>query len=110
MNLKRTVTVGVVAVGLMCSGGYAQAAEPAQSVAPTAPAPTAQSATGSASPYAGAFGGVIDLSVPGGVRNMNNTGTKAEAGKAQPAAAKETAPAAPAAVTTAPSATGAAAK
>ena len=92
MNFKRTVTVGVVAVGLMCSAGYAQADESSQ----TAPG----------SPFAGAFGGVIDLSVPGGVRNINNTGTKAEAGKAQPAAAKETAPAAPAAVTTAPNATG----
>ena len=77
MNLKRTVTVGVIAVGLMCSGGYAHAAEPAQSVAPTAPAPTAQSATGSASPYAGAFGGVIDLSVPGGVRNVGASGSSA---------------------------------
>ena len=91
MIFKRAVTVGVVAVGLMCSAGYVQADESSQ----TAPG----------SPFAGAFGGVIDLSVPGGVRNMNNTGgTKAEAGKAQPAAAKETAPAA--AVTTAPSATG----
>ena len=90
MNFKRTVTVGVVAVGLMCSAGYAQADESSQ----TAPG----------SPFAGAFGGVIDLSVPGGVRNMNNTsGTKAEAVKAQPAAAKETAPAA--AATSAPSAT-----
>ena len=89
INFKRTVTVGVVAVGLMCSAGYAQADESSQ----TAPG----------SPFAGAFGGVIDLSVPGGVRNMNNTGTKAEAGKAQPAAAKETAPTAPA--TSAPSAT-----
>lgn len=92
MNFKRTITVGVVAVGLMCSAGYAQADESSQ----TAPG----------SPFAGAFGGVIDLSVPGGVRNMNNTGTKAEAAKAQPAAAKEPAPAAPAAVTTAPSTTG----
>ena len=92
MNFKRTVTVGVVAVGLMCSAGYAQADESSQ----TAPG----------SPFAGAFGGVIDLTVPGGVRNVNNTGTKAEAGKVQPAAAKETAPAAPAAVTTAPNATG----
>lgn len=81
MNFKRTVTVGVVAVGLMCSAGYAQADESSQ----TAPG----------SPYAGAFGGVIDLSVPGGVRNMNNTGaTKAEAGKAHPAAAAESKPAA----------------
>jgi hypothetical protein len=94
MNLKRTVTVGVVAVGLMCSAGYAQADESSQ----TAPG----------SPFAGAFGGVIDLSVPGGVRNMNNTGgTKAEAGKAQPAAAKDSA-ATGASATTAPSASGAA--
>lgn len=90
MNFKRTITVGVVAVGLMCSAGYAQADESSQ----TAPG----------SPFAGAFGGVIDLSVPGGVRNMNSIKeTKAEAVKAQPAAAKETAPAAPA--TSAPSAT-----
>lgn len=81
MNFKRTVTVGVVAVGLMCSAGYAQADESSQ----TAPG----------SPFAGAFGGVVDLTVPGGVRNMNNTGgTKAEAGKAQPAAATESKPAA----------------
>jgi hypothetical protein len=95
MNLKRTVTVGVVAVGLMCSAGYAQATESSQ----TAPG----------SPFAGAFGGVIDLSVPGGVRNMNSIKeTKAEPAKVQPAVAKETAPAA--AATTAPSAAGAAAK
>ncbi|MDO8355111.1 MAG: hypothetical protein Q7U76_01810 [Nitrospirota bacterium] len=94
MNLKRTVTVGVVAVGLMCSAGYAQATESSQ----TAPG----------SPFAGAFGGVIDLSVPGGVRNMNNTGgTKAEAAKAQPAVAKDSA-ATGASATTAPSASGAA--
>lgn len=80
MNLKRTVTVGVVAVGLMCSAGYAQAEESSQ----TAPG----------SPFAGAFGGVVDLTVPGGVRNMNNTGgTKAEAGKAHPAVGAENAPA-----------------
>jgi hypothetical protein len=91
MNLKRTVSVGVVAVGLMCSAGYAQATESSQ----TAPG----------SPYAGAFGGVIDLSVPGGVRNMNNTGgTKAEAGKAHPAAETESKPAA-AAGSSAPSPT-----
>lgn len=93
MNLKRTVTVGVVAVGLMCSAGYAQATESSQ--------------TGPGSPFAGAFGGVIDLTVPGGVRNMNNTGgTKVEAGKAHPAAAQESAPAGAAA--SAPSASGAA--
>lgn len=91
MNFKRTVSAGVVAVGLMCSGEYAQAAESAQ----TAPG----------SPYAGAFGGVIDLSVPGGVRNMNNiSGTTAETGKAQPAVAKESVPAG-ASATSAPSAT-----
>ncbi|OGW48519.1 MAG: hypothetical protein A2V62_03055 [Nitrospirae bacterium RBG_19FT_COMBO_58_9] len=94
MNFKRTVSVGVVAVGLMCSGEYAQAAE------------SSQSAPGS--PYAGAFGGVIDLSVPGGVRNMNSTsGTKAETAKVQPAVAKESAPAA-ASATSAPSTSGAA--
>jgi hypothetical protein len=91
MIFKRAVTVGVVAVGLMCSAGYAQADESSQ----TAPG----------SPFAGAFGGVIDLSVPGGVRNMNSIkAAKVEPAKVQPAAAKETAPAA--AATTAPSATG----
>lgn len=95
MNLKKNISVAVVAVGLMCSGGYAQAAE------------SAQSAPGS--PFTGAFGGVVDLSVPGGVRNMNNTSApKAETAKAQPAVAKETAPAAAAAATSAPSVTGAA--
>ena len=92
MNLKRTAAVGVVAVGLMCSAGYAQAEESSQ----TAPS----------SPFAGAFGGVVDLTVPGGVRNMNNTGgTKAEAAKTQPAAAKDSA-ATGASATTAPSASG----
>ena len=72
MNFKKTVTVGIVAVGLMCSGEYAQAAESAQ--------------TGNASPIAGAFGGVVDLNVPGSVRDTNsNSGTKTETGKAQPA-------------------------
>lgn len=97
MNLKKNVSVAVVAVGLLCSAGYAQAEE------------SAQNAPGS--PFAGAFGGVVDLSVPGGVRNMNSIkAAKAEPAKIQPAVAKETAPAAPAAATTAPSATGAAAK
>ena len=49
MNLKRNVSVAVVAVGLMCGAVYAQAEE------------SAKSAPGS--PYAGAFGGVVDLSV-----------------------------------------------
>lgn len=94
MNFKKNVSVAVVAVGLMCSAGYAQAEESAQ----TAPG----------SSYAGAFGGVVDLTVPGGVRNIHNTsGTKAEAVKAQPAAAKESAPA-KAAATSATSGTGAA--
>ncbi len=94
MNLKKNVSVAVVAVGLMCSGEYAQAGE------------SAQSAPGS--PFAGAFGGVVDLSVPGGVRNMNSpSAPKAETAKAQPAVAKETAPAAAAASTSAPSVTGA---
>jgi hypothetical protein len=95
MNLKKNVSVAVVAVGLMCSGEYAQAGE------------SAQSAPGS--PFAGAFGGVVDLSVPGGVRNMNSTSApKAETAKAQAAVAKETAPAAAAAATNAPGVTGAA--
>lgn len=94
MNLKRNVSVAVVAVGLMCGAVYAQAEE------------SAQSAPGS--PYAGAFGGVVDLSVPGGVRNIHSTsGTKTETGKAQPAVAKESAPTGAAA--SAPSASGAAA-
>jgi hypothetical protein len=95
MNLKRNVSVVVVAVGLMCGALYAQAEE------------SAQSAPGS--PYAGAFGGVVDLSVPGGVRNIHSTsGTKTETGKAQPAVAKESAPTG-AAAASAPSASGAAA-
>jgi hypothetical protein len=95
MNLKRNVSVAVVAVGLMCGAVYAQAEE------------SAQSAPGS--PYAGAFGGVVDLSVPGGVRNIHSTsGTKTETGKAQPAVAKESAPTG-AAAASAPSASGAAA-
>ena len=95
MNLKRNVSVAVVAVGLMCGAVYAQAEE------------SAQSAPGS--PYAGAFGGVVDLSVPGGVRNIHGTnGTKTETGKAQPAVAKESAPTG-AAAASAPSASGAAA-
>ena len=94
MNLKKNLSVAVVAVGLICGAGYAQAEE------------SAQNAPGS--PFAGAFGGVVDLSVPGGVRNMNSIkAAKAEPAKIQPAVAKETAPAA---ATTAPSATGAAAK
>jgi hypothetical protein len=95
MNLKRNVSVAVVAVGLMCGAVYAQAEE------------SAQSAPGS--PYPGAFGGVVDLSVPGGVRNIHSTnGTKTETGKAQPAVAKESAPTG-AAAASAPSASGAAA-
>lgn len=81
MSFKRTVTVGVVAVGLMCSAGYAQADESSQ----TAPG----------SPFAGAFGGVVDLTVPGGVRNMNSIkAAKVEPAKVQPAAAVPTAPSA----------------
>lgn len=85
MNFKKNVSVAVIAVALMCSAGYAQAEESSQ----TAPG----------SPFAGAFGGVVDLSVPGGVRNMNSVKpAKAEAVKAQPAAAKESAPAKAAAI------------
>ena len=81
MNFKKNVSVAVVAVGLMCGAGYAQAEE------------SAQTAPGSA--FAGAFGGVVDLSVPGGVRNMNNIKpAKAEPAKVQPAAAVPTAPSA----------------
>ena len=81
MNFKKNVSVAVVAVGLMCSAGYAQADE------------SAQTAPGSA--FAGAFGGVVDLSVPGGVRNMNSVKpAKAEPAKVQPAAAVPTAPSA----------------
>ena len=95
MNLKRNVSVVVVAVGLMCGALYAQAEE------------SAQSAPGS--PYAGAFGGMVDLSVPGGVRNIHSTsGTKTETGKAQPAVEEERAPTG-AAAANAPSASGAAA-
>ena len=95
MNFKQNVSVAVVAVGLMCSAGYAQAEESSQ----TAPG----------SPFAGAFGGVVDLTVPGGVRNIHNTGaTKAEAVKAQPVVAKESAPTKAAAI--APSAAAGVAK
>jgi len=95
MNFKKNVSVAVVAMGLMCNAGYAQAEESSQ----TAPGST----------FAGAFGGVVDLTVPGGVRNMNSIkAAKVEPAKVQPAVAKETAPAA--AATSAPSATGAAAK
>jgi len=95
MNFKKNVSVAVVAMGLMCSAGYAQAEE------------SSQTAPGSA--FAGAFGGVVDLTVPGGVRNMNSVkAAKVEPAKVQPAVAKETAPAA--AATSASSATGAAAK
>lgn len=81
MNFKKNVSVAVVAVGLMCSAGYVQAEE------------SAQTAPGSA--FAGAFGGVVDLTVPGGVRNMNNIKpAKAEPAKVQPAAAAATAPSA----------------
>ena len=87
MNFKKNVSVAVVAVSLMCGAGYAQAEE------------SAQTAPGSA--FAGAFGGVVDLTVPGGVRNMNSVKpAKAEPAKVQPAAA--------AAAPTAPSASGAA--
>ena len=93
MNLKKKVSVAVVAVGLMFSGGYAQAAEPAQSY------------TGS--PFSGTFGGVVDLTVPGGVRDINSSaGKKTEAEKAQPAVAKESGPTG-ASATSAPSATSA---
>lgn len=81
MNFKKNVSVAVVAVGLMCGAGYAQAEE------------SAQTAPGSA--FAGAFGGVVDLTVPGGVRNMNSVKpAKAEPAKIQPAAAATTAPSA----------------
>lgn len=95
MNFKKNVSIAVVAVGLMCGAGYAQAEESAQ--------------TAAGSHFSGAFGGVVDLTVPGGVRNMNNVKpAKAEAAKVQPAAAKESAPAA--AATVAPSAAAGAAK
>lgn len=81
MNFKKNVSVAVVAVGLMCGAGYAQAEE------------SAQTAPGSA--FSGAFGGVVDLSVPGGVRNMNSVkAAKVEPAKVQPAAAVPTAPSA----------------
>ena len=81
MNFKKNVSVAVVAVGLMYGAGYAQAEE------------SAQTAPGSA--FAGAFGGVVDLSVPGGVRNMNSVkAAKVEPAKVQPAAAVPTAPSA----------------
>ena len=80
MNFKKNVSVAVIAVGLMCGAGYAQAEESSQ----TAPG----------SPFSGAFGGVVDLTVPGGVRNIHNANAaKAEAAKTKPAAVKESAPA-----------------
>jgi hypothetical protein len=51
MSLKKIVSVGAVAAGLICSGAYAQASDPASG-----------SFTG------GPFRGVADVSVPGGVR------------------------------------------
>ena len=95
MNFKKSVSVAVIAVGLMCGAGYAQAEESSQ----TAPG----------SPFSGAFGGVVDRTVPGGVRNMHNANAaKAEAAKAQPAAAKESAPAKAAAIVAPSAAVGAA--
>ncbi len=80
MNIKKNISIAVIAVGLMCGAGYAQAEESSQ----TAPG----------SPFSGAFGGVVDLTVPGGVRNIHNANAaKAEAAKTKPAAVKESAPA-----------------
>ena len=93
MNFKKSVSIAVIAVGLMCGAGYAQAEESSQ----TAPG----------SPFSGTFGGVVDRTVPGGVRNIHNANAaKAEAAKAQPAAAKESAPAKAAAIVAPSSAVG----
>ena len=56
MNLTKIVSAGAVAAGLICSGAYAQTSDSAEGKTHSQALLMAQ-------------GGVVDLSVPGGVRN-----------------------------------------
>ena len=90
MNLRQIVSIGSVAAGLMCTGGYAQASDSAQGVNPSGAVLLAQGSTGgstgggmnSGGSSDGPFRGVADLTVPGGTRDPNkSSGTNMDAGK-----------------------------
>jgi hypothetical protein len=69
MNLTKIVSAGAVAAGLICSGAYAQTSDSAEGKTHSQALLMAQGSPASGSFTGNPFRGVIDLSVPGGVRN-----------------------------------------
>ena len=69
MNLTKIVSAGAVAAGLICSGAYAQTSDSAEGKTHSQALLMAQGSPASGSFKGEPFHGVVDLSVPGGVRN-----------------------------------------
>ena len=69
MNLTKIVSAGAVAAGLICSGAYAQTSDSAEGKTHSQALLMAQGSPASGSFKGEPFRGVVDLSVPGGVRN-----------------------------------------
>jgi hypothetical protein len=70
MNLTKIVSAGVVAAGLICSGAYAQTSDSTEGKTHSQALLMAQASPTSGSFKGNPFRGVVDLSVPGGVRNL----------------------------------------
>ena len=84
MNLTKIVSAGVVAAGLICSGAYAQTSDSAEGKTHSQALLMAQGSPASGSFKGDTFGGVVDLSVPGGVRNLEaESGSPTNPRKAQ---------------------------
>jgi hypothetical protein len=86
MNFRQIISIGSVAAGLMCTGGYAQASDSTQGVNPSGAVLLAQGSTGGSTGSGGSsdgpYRGVADLSVPGGTRDPNkSSGANMDAGK-----------------------------
>lgn len=70
MNLTRIVSAGAVAAGLICSGAYAQTSDSAEGKTRSQALLMAQGSPPSGGFTGNPFRGVVDPSVPGGVRNL----------------------------------------
>jgi hypothetical protein len=66
MNLTKIVTVGSVAVGLVCSAGYIQASD---SIISSPALLMAQGSSGTGGSNSGLFGSTPDLNSPGGTKD-----------------------------------------
>ena len=84
MNFTKIVSAGATAAGLICSGAYAQTSDSAEGKTRSQALLMAQGSAPSGSFSGNPFRGVVDRSVPGGVRNPEaEIGSATNPGKGQ---------------------------